>query len=47
MREVRDKVVLQELGIPGIKVRRAMNGALLMEISGTEAHARADPLRRR
>lgn len=44
MREARAKISLVDLGITDTKVRRAINGGLLIEIEGEEGQAKADKL---
>lgn len=44
MREARAKISLADLGITSTKVRRAINGGLLIEIEGEEGQTKADNL---
>ncbi|XP_032683373.1 uncharacterized protein LOC116849850 [Odontomachus brunneus] len=44
MRRARGQIDLGELGIGDLRTRRAVTGALVLEIPGPEGHARADAL---
>lgn len=44
MREARKKINLEGLGIQGVRIRRAITGALLYEIPGEKSHEMADTL---
>lgn len=44
LREARSKIDLEGMGIPGVKIRRAITGALIFEIPGEQSHERADTL---
>jgi hypothetical protein len=44
MGEARKNVSLSELGIPGVKVKRAITGALIMEVPGPKGPEKADKL---
>lgn len=47
LREARDKVALEDLDIHESRIRRAMNGGLLIEIPGPEGAKKADVLARK
>lgn len=44
MREARGKIDLEGIGIKGVKIRRAITGALVYEIPGEKSHEMADTL---
>ncbi|XP_029176328.1 uncharacterized protein LOC114944529 [Nylanderia fulva] len=48
MREAREKIDLEDLGIKeGVKIRRAITGALMYEVTGGKSQELADNLARR
>ncbi|XP_032687482.1 uncharacterized protein LOC116851798 [Odontomachus brunneus] len=47
MRRARSQINLEELGIGDLRTRKAVTGALVLEIPGFEGHARADALANR
>lgn len=44
MRSARATITLEELGIPDVRAKRAITGALLLEISGKGCEEKADQL---
>lgn len=44
LREARQKIKMEELGIQGAKVRRAITGAYVFEIPGADSYSKANKL---